>query len=54
MSLLVVILILLFWFGLDIKEKLTPSKPPIKDMENHLRMVMQADPKDRKKLIKKL
>lgn len=54
MSLLAVILILLFWAGLGIKDKLTPSKPPIEDMESHLKMVMQADPKDRKKLIKKL
>ena len=54
MSLLAVILILLLWAGIGLKDKLTPSKPPIEDMENHLRMVMQADPKDRKKLIKKL
>lgn len=54
MSLLIVILILLFWAGLGLKDKLTPSKPPIEDMESHLKIVMQADPNDSKNLIKKL
>ncbi len=52
MWLIVVILILILWGVLDLKDKLKPSDPPIKDMDAHLKMVMQADPKDRKRVIK--
>lgn len=52
MWLIIVILILILWGVLDLKDKFTPSDPPIKNMEEHLRMVMQADPKDRKRVIK--
>lgn len=52
MWLIVVILILILWGVLDLKRFFTPPDPPIKDIESHLKMVMQADPKDRKRVIK--
>lgn len=52
MALLVVILILLvIW----IKDKLTPSNPPIDDMQEHLKTLQQLpNQKERQKYLKNL
>lgn len=41
MALLIVILILLVWFVIWLRDKLTPSNPPIDDMQKHLKTLQQ-------------
>lgn len=55
MALLGAILILISWAVIAIKEKVTPSKPPIKDTKEHLQKVMSLpDKKSRQKYLKSL
>ncbi len=39
MALITVVLILIVWAILDIKEKLTPQNPPIEDIGKHLKTI---------------
>ena len=39
MALIAVVLILIVWAILDIKEKLTPQNPPIEDIGEHLKTI---------------
>ena len=39
MSLVVVVLILLFWGGYSIIDFFTPASPPIKDINEHYRII---------------
>ena len=38
MHLAIVIVILLVWAGIALKEKLTPSAPPIEDLDEHTKL----------------
>ena len=40
MALLALILILIAWAIIGIKDKLTPSNPPIENTEEHLKIIM--------------
>lgn len=43
MSLAIVVLILIFWAIIGIKNKLTPSAPPIENLDLYLRQMSQYD-----------
>ena len=53
MYLAIVIVILLIWAGLAIKEKLTPPAPPIDDLDEHVRHLSSlSNQKERQKYLK--
>lgn len=53
MALLIVILILIVWFIIWLKDKLTLSNPPIDDMQDHLKTIQQLpNQKARQKYLK--
>ena len=55
MALLEVVLILLFWAILGIKEKMTPSNPPVDDIGEHLKTIQSLpNQKARQKYLKDL
>ena len=55
MALLAVVLILIAWAVIGVKEKLTPNNPPIKDTKKHMQEVMSLpDKKTRQKYLKSL
>lgn len=55
MALVVVILILLVWAVYGIKEALTPTAPPIKDLDGHTKTITQmGSQKERQKYLKSL
>lgn len=54
MDLLIVILILVVWAAYGIFKALTPSAPPIDDIDEHLKTIMLAsNPVERRKILKK-
>lgn len=55
MALLAVVIILIVWAVIGIKEKSKPTMPPINDINEHCKSVMQLpDKKSRQKYINKL
>ena len=53
MYLAIVIVILLIWAGIAIKEKLTPPAPPIDDLDEHVRHLSSLyNQKERQKYLK--
>lgn len=53
MYLAIVIVILLVWTGIAIKEKLTPPAPPIDDLDKHVRhLSFLPNQKERQKYLK--
>lgn len=53
MTLIAVVLILIVWAILDIKEKLTPQNPPIEDIGEHLKTIQSLpNQKARQKYLK--
>ncbi len=53
MHLAIVIVILLVWAGIALKEKLTPSAPPIEDLDEHTKYISSLpNPKARQKYLK--
>ena len=53
MYLAIVIVILLIWAGIAIKEKLTPPAPPIDDLDEHVRNLSSLpNQKERQKYLK--
>lgn len=53
MYLAIVIVILLIWAGIAIKEKLTPPAPPIDDLDEHVRHLSSlSNQKERQKYLK--
>ena len=53
MHLAIVIVILLVWAGIALKEKLTPSAPPIKDLDEHTKYISSLpNQKARQKYLK--
>ena len=53
MYLAIVIVILLIWTGIAIKEKLTPPAPPIDDLDEHVRHLSSlSNQKERQKYLK--
>ena len=55
MYLAVVIIILLIWAGIAIKEKLTPPAPPIDDLDAHVKtLASMKNQKERQKYLKNL
>lgn len=55
MALLAVVLILLFWAILGIKEKMTPSNPPVDDIGKHLKTIQSLpNQKARQRYLKNL
>ena len=54
MSLVVVVLILLFWGGYSIIDFFTPASPPIKDINEHYRIISSLKtPAERRKYLRK-
>ena len=50
----IVIVILLIWAGIAIKERLTPPAPPIENLDEHLKdLTSLLDQKTRQKYLKK-
>ena len=55
MALLAVVLILIVWAVIGIKEALTPANPPIEDTKEHCKKIMQLpNQKARQKYLKEL
>lgn len=55
MALLIVILILIVWFIIWLKDKLTPTNPPIDDMQEHLKTIQRLpNQKARRKYLKNM
>ncbi|MCI6825122.1 MAG: hypothetical protein MR885_07140 [Ruminococcus bromii] len=55
MALLAVVIILIIWLIIWIKDKLTPSNPPIDDIHEHCRIIQSLpDKKARQKYLKDL
>lgn len=53
MSLAITVFILLVWVGYSIIQKLTPPDPPIENIDEHLRQLMQySNQHQRRKFIK--
>lgn len=53
MHLAIVIVILLVWAGIALKEKLTPSTPPIEDLDEHTKYISSLpNQKARQKYLK--
>lgn len=53
MHLAIVIVILLVWAGIALKEKLTPSAPPIEDLDEHTKYISSLpNQKARQKYLK--
>lgn len=53
MYLAIAIIILIIWAVIALKEKLTPSSPPIDDLDEHLKhLSSMPDQKDRQKYLK--
>lgn len=53
MALIAVIFILVVWLVIKAADAVKPTKPPIKNIEAHTKMLMQLQPESRKKFIKK-
>lgn len=55
MALLIVILILIVWFIIWLKDKLTPSNPLIDDMQEHIKTIQRLpNQKARQKYLKNM
>lgn len=55
MALVAVVVILIVWAGIGIKEAFTPPNPPIEDMEEHLKIIQSLpNQKARQKYLKNL
>lgn len=53
MSLAITVFILLVWFGYSIIQRITPPAPPIENIDEHLRQLMQySNQQQRQKFIK--
>lgn len=53
MYLAIVIIILIIWAVIALKEKITPYSPPIADLDEHLKhLSSMPDQKDRQKYLK--
>jgi hypothetical protein len=55
MALVAVVLILIIWAGIGIKESFSPQNPPIGDMDEHLKVIQSLpNQKARQKYLKQM